>query len=918
MSRAEQAYAEALRRIEAWREDEELDLKIEGLDALPPEIGDLTTLERLKVGWQRGRQRLPLSDLSQLAGLARLRHLDCAVTDVSDLSPLTGLAQLRHLDCGFTDVNDLSPLTNFPHLEVLDCGFSKVIDLSPLATLAQLQLLCCRGLRVNDLSPLLQLAHLRYLDVRLCEIETAPQAIWFLPSLEEVEAFRAALPGIPADVLPSDLSINCLPAIHAHLHDLEAGAITGHDGKLLVLGNGLVGKTQLCRRLRGEAYDERIASTHGITVTSAPVADNPEARWNIWDFGGQDLYHGTHALFLKSRAVFVIAWTPAMEGTREHEHGGMSFRNYPLAYWLDYVRQFSGEEAAVVVVQTQCDTRRERRELPPEVRERLTAFAHHEVLEFSARTDRGLDDLQEALAEAYAALDQPPIGRGRAEIRRRLIAWRDKDAARPVAEREHQTLTLAAFEGFCEEVGGISDPSAFLHYLHQTGTVFWQEGLFDDRIVLDQGWALEAIYAVFHRTNTYRQLEYLGGRFRRSLLGDLLWHAEGYSEAEQKLFIDMMLSCSICFRCREADEDGLRQDRADAEDEYIAPDLLPKARPDLAARGLWEPEGEDLSLVWRYGLLPPTLIRNVIADIGNRAGYRATYWRDGVHFFDAETRARAIIEQQMDSDTGWSGRITIRTQDGNAEALLHRLAELLERHDQQLGLASERPERPSQPRRYVLKAEPGHFELKGDDADLRSSKSEDFLPVSEPFANPGRNWYVSYAWADDKTEHGRRREDVVDELCRRAEAHGLVIQRDKNAMTRGDSILAFMQRIGQGDRVFIILSEKYLQSHFCMFELWETWRNCRLDEAEFLQKTRIFVLDDVSIWTIRDRVAWTRHWKAEHDALKPNAGDLGQRDFIAFRNMKEFEHSVGDLLALIADHIQPMTIDELEEHGFEP
>ena len=50
--------------------------------------------------------------------------------------------------------------------------------------------------------------------------------------------------------------------------------------KVLVLGNGRIGKTQICRRLRGEGYDPGESSTHGIVVTVAPlgVAGGEEAR----------------------------------------------------------------------------------------------------------------------------------------------------------------------------------------------------------------------------------------------------------------------------------------------------------------------------------------------------------------------------------------------------------------------------------------------------------------------------------------------------------------------------------------------------------------------------------------------------------------------------------------------------------------
>jgi internalin A len=124
------------------------------------------------------------------------------------------------------------------------------------------------------------------------------------------------------------------------------------DVKALVLGNGRIGKTQICRRLRHEVYLENADSTHGIVVKTAILPLSPdtkaagpstrqcegqpreteEAHLHLWDFGGQDLYHGTHSLFMRTRSLFVVVWTPQAEGTQEYVHQGITFRNYPLAY----------------------------------------------------------------------------------------------------------------------------------------------------------------------------------------------------------------------------------------------------------------------------------------------------------------------------------------------------------------------------------------------------------------------------------------------------------------------------------------------------------------------------------------------------------------------------------------------------------
>jgi hypothetical protein len=67
-------------------------------------------------------------------------------------------------------------------------------------------------------------------------------------------------------------------------------------------------------------------------------ADNT-ATLKIWDFGGQDIYHGTRALFLKTCTVFLLVWEPGSENTREHHYGCFTFRKNHRK--MDITRRFS-------------------------------------------------------------------------------------------------------------------------------------------------------------------------------------------------------------------------------------------------------------------------------------------------------------------------------------------------------------------------------------------------------------------------------------------------------------------------------------------------------------------------------------------------------------------------------------------------
>jgi internalin A len=333
------------------------------------------------------------------------------------------------------------------------------------------------------------------------------------------------------------------------------------------------GKTQICRRLRGKSFDEAVASTHGIQLSSLPLAtdvlDVP-VTLKIWDFGGQDIYHGTHALFLKSRAVFPIVWTPKSEGEKFHTHDGFTFRNQPLAYWLAYVRTFGRPRSPVLVIQSQCDRPEEERDppLPPGA---LDAFGYKKALHYSAKLDRGRAALDEALLDAVQWMREnqsvAKIGPGRAAVKEELEA-RLVQGQRLIARQSYLDL--------CAEVeragkGRVSDPALLLDYLHNIGTVFYRKGVFGDQIILDQSWALEAVYAVFDRTSqSVKKIERNHGRFRRSELAEWVWQQHGVSE--QDLFLTFMQQCGICFTIINED----REKRVEAE--YIAPDLLPERR----------------------------------------------------------------------------------------------------------------------------------------------------------------------------------------------------------------------------------------------------------------------------------------------------------------------------------------------------
>jgi internalin A len=869
---------------------------------------DLSVVANLQRLTQLHCQRNELSDLSPLAELGELSDLAIAGNPVEDLGPLARLSKIRSLDCSNTRVTSIASLSGLGQLEKLDCSNSPIDTLAPLSESKTLAELDCSATGVADLEPLSALPNLRDLDVSDLAISTPLGRLLDFPALQRLVAKGTRIPQVPADLLSTETYDNCLPRLRSHFEDLESGEVSIDHVKLILLGNGRVGKTQLSRALLRHRYsecpyDETVPSTHGVRVIrdelALPAANgtgNRQLKVSLWDFGGQDIYHGTHSLFLKSRAIFLLCWSPGEEDRREQVVEGLTHQNRPLAYWVDYVRHLAGADSPLIVVQTQCDRENDAQERRVQELE-LSGFEFRRTRHFSARTGVGESELRGAIAAAADWMKERHgtalIGRGRMAVLDQLEAWRTADAELPAEERRHKTLSQEEYLALCETAGGISSPQHLLQFLHQAGVIFHHPNLFGDRIILDQNWALEAIYTVFDRQQCYRQLQALGGRFTPGLLASLAW--DSYSGAERSLFLSLMTSCGIAFEYREGGYDA-------SERTYIAPDLLP---PRAAVAGeiarSWHDDVETVTARLGYKLLHEGLMRQIIADIGADAGINAIYWRGGTCFHEKNRGSNAIIEEVME-ESGWAGEIRIACQHGQAAALLDRLVELAGEAGTKMGMTAE-VERSGQ-------AQP-------EPTVDPESKPPPLLPAPFPRGEKER-WYVSYAWGDE-TPEGLERKERVDQLCAEAESRGIELLRDASVLQNGDSIQAFMNSLSRGDRIIVILSEKYLKSPYCMFELYSAWRFQRAEPDRFAEVLRAFRLPDAKISDDFERAAIAGHWRKQMEKFEGlDMRDLSEQGMVRYKLVCDYANRVGDILDMIADRIRPSEWDEFLDDAFAP
>jgi internalin A len=887
----------------------------ERLSNLSP-VGNLTALQTLNLfGCNQLRDLSPLARLTTLQTL-RLSHC----LELDDLVPLANLATLQTLDLSRCfRVSNLLPLAHLPVLQTLDLAQCEQLrDLTPLASLISLQKLVLSHCRlIDDASPLAGLTALKRLNLSGCGgIRQFGPLKPMLPTLEELSLFNCQFDDLPAEVCGENWTENVLAKIRAHYADLESGVFRDAELKVFFLGNGQVGKTQLCRRLQGLEFDREISTTHGVELaeTTVELEDFPApVRLNLWDFGGQDIYHGSHTLFLHGQAIFLLLWTAdVQDGSGGSQENELVFRHRPFSYWLDYLQAFAGTESSVVIVQSQCDTPDRRRPHPPAATASFSVW----TAAVSSKTGLGLDllkaNVKEAIRDRFYRRPPLPIGAGRVAVRNRLRQMLREDQTLPPPQRRHRLLEREDFDRLCAETGGVSDSGALLDFLHRNGVVFYRSGLFGDRIVLDQNWALEAIYSIFDRKRIFPLLRGYG-RFTRRDLETLVW--SDYTPAEQNIFLDMMESCGICFRARKFPDD---------EWEYLAPELLPKmSGAQELLLGRLRDDAPGSAALAHYSFLHDGILRGYLSKLGEHAKDAAIYWKYGCWFYEQKSRSQVLIESGWENAGSEFGPGTVRLQawGENAEGLIDPLLRAL----QSLPVGQSPEIKRIHNAKEVVNAGVGV----SSDAMVESNAHRlDSLEITAPDELPNKSRpeiFLSYAWGDDSSEDARQRGEIVERLCETLEKEGWKIIRDKNAMRAGDLISGFMKRIGKGDRVIVVLSDKYLRSPFCMFELHAIYQRSHTQKPEFLTRIIPVVLNDARFDEFQYRDAYAEYWTTEFETMEQSLTRLAAEhklsrvaddDFRHFKEMQKWYLDVADMLAYITDVLTPYGFDEILKDDF--
>jgi hypothetical protein len=153
--------------------------------------------------------------------------------------------------------------------------------------------------------------------------------------------------------------------------------------------------------------------------------------------------------------------------------------------------------------------------------------------------------------------------------------------------------------------------------------------------------------------------------------------------------------------------------------------------------------------------------------------------------------------------------------------------------------------------------------------------------------------FISYAW-------GGEREEIVNKIDESLQKRGLKITRDKRDLGYKGSIKEFMERIGQGNCVIVVVSDKYLRSHNCMFELVEIAENKQFQD-------RIFpvVLADADIYNPVKQLQYIKYWEQQIAELKDSIKGVDptnlQGIYESLNLYDRIRDNISKLIAILSD-----------------
>lgn len=479
---------------------------------------------------------------------------------------------------------DICSLTNLQTLDISDNRL-KIFppEIQGLSNLVQIE---ASNNQIESIPPEIgKLKNLKRLFLQNNPIQQIPSSIKNL-KLEQLD-IRGSKLGIPPEILAKTTNASSLIDYYFSNETLPL-----REAKVILVGQGSVGKTSLVNRLVRNTYNANEGKTNGINITRWKVdietelnSSHETINLNLWDFGGQEIMHATHQFFLTKRSLYLLVCN-----ARNSESDNK------LEYWLKMIRSFGGD-SPIIVIGNKTDehsfdiNRTELKNKYPQIQ----AF-----IETSCANNQGIAELKEAITREISKL--PHIFD---LVPKQWFRIKDK-----LSTLDKNYLSYDEYIKTCKKEG-VSLESAqrtLIGFLHDLGTMiyFQDEPRLQELGILNPEWITNGVYQIINSNLLFQNYGVL-------TLNDLeaILPPNEYTRSHYPFIVDIMQKFELCYPFD------------NATNSYLIPDLLRKDEPDT---GNWS---NTLIFQYQYVLLPTSVLSRFIVRT-HPFIIKNTVWRTGV------------------------------------------------------------------------------------------------------------------------------------------------------------------------------------------------------------------------------------------------------------------------------------------------
>jgi len=747
-------WQEALRRIEKARNAKSSELNLGDLDltSVPDSLGQLANLHTLYL-YNNQLTAIPDS-VARLSNLKRLTLSSNQLTAIPD-----SIAHLSNLEGLYLGGNQLTAipdfLAQFTNIDILNLANNQITaiphSLTQLSRLRRLYLHGNPGLGIPD------------------EI--------LGPTWQEVDQGKS--PTAPQEIL-------------TYYFTQLAGSRPLNEAKLILVGQGGVGKTSLVKTLTTGKFNRREKTTEGIKISdwSCTLSRNDAVTLHIWDFGGQEMMHATHQFFLTARSLYLLVL--------DRRKGGY---DREADYWFRLIRAFGGKDAPVLVLLNKQKSE------PFDINRGAWLEKYAENIRGFVETDcadaKTITQLKRKIQEQIRQLKNV-----KANFPRRWFAIKDELSA-----MRADYVTFEDYRATCRKHGeeNPEQQTSLAGFLHDLGIALNYKD--DPRLrfgyVLKPEWVTQGIYALLHAFVKSK------GLFSRAQAEQVLAQ-KGYSTEAADFILGLMDQFELSFPL------GDRQNR------ILIPQLLEDRQPDLASN--FQPAA-CLNFGYQYAVVPEGLLPRFIVRTHHLSNPE-TRWKSGVVLQHESTGCRGLVRADTTEN---QVRIHIDGPEAGRRELLAVIRYNFEAiHSDyefkpvDLVYPPGAPERPLRVEELQALQKSGDQTVKVVLADQTVIKTEIAgLVIQLP---PPLRLFLSYSHQDEKHVNELRKD------LKLMERNGLIRAWYDRALTAGEKWEPrILQELNTADVIVCQLSRDFLASDFCVLtELESAIQRKQAGEAELI------------------------------------------------------------------------------------